>query len=521
VTTTPAKGVRRHLGLLVLGVCTFASFAWILQLGFTDTDALADVAAGRVGSGSEFWGQLSRPLTGGVAGANANFWRPTTMLQFAMLRGFFGWSAWGWQAWDLLLHLGCVGLVYALVVSIDLQHRTRGALLAGAVFAFHPLSVEIVPAVARSIDSLMTLLVLASLYFAGKGQGKWAVFFATLALGAKETAIAALPMVVCWAWLQGHKDLAKKMTLVLVGIVVVYLGLRHQVLNGIGGYYESETLQVRRVRHAIQAGPWELIAPGWSPFLAHMPKDLRFVSGLALIVVFCGWVWRNPRPLNWLSLGLILLPLSLYAVTGTYTRRLLYLPTVGLAFGAVALLEGRFSRWILVGWLFSLLPASPLVHRDKDWAASDDITQAMTFDLQAQFAALPKGTRVWLVDRPLRLDGDPVRKRLWSRGRSLNNGVAGYSIQAWADDVFGPGHVQFKTLGFTEPQHALPTPRVGLTQGVVVVQRPPVGRTKLLHAKKWRRTIEPSRMVLQPLAQVRGDAILVAGAPQSVLLVLP
>jgi hypothetical protein len=512
---------RRHLGLLVLGVCTLASFAWILRLGFTDTDALADVAAGRVGSWTDAWGQLSSPLTNGVAGLNANFWRPTTMIQFAMLRGLFGWSAWGWQAWDLLLHMSCVGMVYALVVSFDPQRSTGRALLAGAVFAFHPLTVEIVPAVARSIDSLMTLLVMASLFFAGKGKGKWALFFAALALGAKETAIAVLPMIVGWAWLQGHKDLAKKLAMGLLALTFIYLGLRHQVLNGIGGYYESETLQVRRVRHALQTGPWELVAPGWSPLLSSIPRTFRFASGFALLLSMVWWVRRNPSPLNCLGLGLIVLPLALYALTGTYTRRLLYLPTAGLALGAVSLAEGRRSRWLLILWLFSLLPASPLLHRDTDWAANDAITQAMTFDLESDYAALPKGTRVWIVDRPLRLDGDPVRRRLWFKGRSLNNGVAGYSIQAWADDVLGPGHIEFKTLGFTEPIEALPSPAVTLTQGAVVVQRPKVRRTKLLHAKKWKRSIEKNRMVLEPLKAVHGNAILVAGAPRSVLLVLP
>jgi hypothetical protein len=512
---------RERLGLVFLALCTVISFAWILELGFTDTDALADVAAARIDSWSDVWGQFSSPLTDGVAGKNANFWRPTTMVQYALLRGLFAWSPLGWQVWDLLLHLSCVFMVYAVVWSFEPRRGSQGALLAAALFAFHPLTVEIVPAVARSIDSLMTLLVLASIWFAGKGRGRWALFFGILALGAKETAIAGLPMAVGWAWIQGHRSLAKKLALGLVAVTLVYLGLRHQVLNGVGGYYESETVQIRRVRHAIQAGPWELIAPGWSPLLSRIPKDLRFPSGLGLLLAFVWFSWRARSPLNWLSLGLVILPLGLYAVTGTYSRRLLYLPTVGLVLGAVTLLEGRRTRWLLLAWVFSLLPASPLLHRDRDWAASDAITQAMTEDLQAKYKALPAGTRVWIVDRPLRLDGDPVRKRLWSKGRSLNNGVAGYSLQAWADDVLGAGHLKFKTLSFTEPFFQLPTPQVGLTQGVVVVQRPTVRRTKLLHSKKWKREIEGARMLLNPTVDVSGDALLVAGAPESHLLVFP
>ena len=107
--------LRQHAPLAFLLLIAAASFGWILQLGFTDTDALADVAAARVDGFGGIWGELTSPLTDGLAGKNANFWRPTTMLQFAFLRGLFGWSAWGWQAWDLGLHLGCVVMVYAIV----------------------------------------------------------------------------------------------------------------------------------------------------------------------------------------------------------------------------------------------------------------------------------------------------------------------------------------------------------------------------------------------------------------------
>jgi hypothetical protein len=410
-------------------------------------------------------------------------------------------------------------MVYAFVLS----DSRKAALIAAGLFAFHPLSIEIVPAVARNIDSLMTLLVLASIWMAGKGRGGWALFFGALALGAKETALAGLPMAVGWAWMHGHKDLAKRLALGLLGLAVAYLALRHQVLQGIGGYYETETLQVHRVRQAIRLGPWELIAPGWSPFLSRMPHALRFASAVTLLLSFVVLSLRlgDKAPLSLLGLGLIVLPLVLYAITGTYTRRLLYLPTAGLCFSAVALLRHRKSSFLLALWLLSLLPASPLIHRDQDWAANDAITQAMTLNLEADYAALEPGTRVWIVDRPVRLDADPVRRRLWSKGHSLNNSVAGYSLQAWADDRLGEGHIDFKTLSFTLPRGALPTPRVALRQDGVLVRHPKVKRTKNLQPKTWERQVKGEHMLLRPRMSLQGDRLLVSGAPRSVLVALP
>jgi len=229
---------------------------------------------------------------------------------------------------------------------------------------------------------------------------------------------------------------------------------------------------------------------------------------------------RERSSLSLLGLGLVLLPLALYAVTGTYTRRLLYLPTAGLCFSALALLSTRGGTWLLAAWVLSLLPASPLLHRDQDWAANDAITQAMTTGLEAEYAALDAGTRVWIVDRPVRLDGDPVRRRLWAKGRSLNNSVAGYSLQAWADDRLGKGHIAFETLSFSEPRISLPTPRVRRLEEGVLVQRPKLKRTKNLRPKKWRRKVDGEYMLLTPLQAVKGERLLVAGAPQSALVEL-
>ena len=513
--------LRQHTPLAFVLLLAAVCFSWILELGFTDTDALADVAAARVDGFGGIWGELTVPLTDGVAGKNANFWRPTTMLQFAMLRGLFGWSPVGWQAWDLGLHLLCMVLVYAIVRP----RSESGALLAAVIFGFHPLSLEVVPAVARSIDSLMCALFLLSLWSAGRGRWAWALFWGALSLGAKETALAALPMAVFWAWVCGHRQQAKALATGLVVLTLGYLAVRHQVLQGIGGYYETETLQIKRVRAAMRAAPWEMIAPGWSGFLGQMPTGLRLPSGILLLsglVVFGARGWRAGDTLRVLGVGLVLLPLALYAVTGTYTRRLLYLPTAGLALTAIALLSSRSGRILLGIWLLSLVPASPLLQQDQGWRANDEVTSSMTWRLEEAFAELPPGSLVWLVDRPVRIDGFPERRRLWTRGKTLNNAVAGYSLQAWADDRLRPGQIRFRTLSFSEPWGELGSARVAVRNGTVVVERSNrLRRTKLLKKSLWSREIDANTMTLEPAAELSGDYLLVAGTPESVLVRLP
>ena len=71
---------------------------------------------------------------------------------------------------------------------------------AGAVVALHPLGVEVVPAVARNIDSLLSVWVLTALLAARSGRF-WLTFAACVfAMCTKETAVALLPVIVGWWW---------------------------------------------------------------------------------------------------------------------------------------------------------------------------------------------------------------------------------------------------------------------------------------------------------------------------------
>ena len=518
---------RPRVALPLLLIATVFAYRGNLSLGFTDTDALADVAYADVHSLSDVWGQLAAPLTGGVASTNANFYRPVVMVQFMGLRAAFGWHAIGWQLWGLALHLGAISLLFVLARSWGL--RFQAAIAASAIFALHPLGVEIVPAVARSIDSLLTVLVLGMLLAFAKGRSRWAIVLGLLAVGTKETAVAALPAGLLAAWWTGPEPHRKRATLEAIGAwtlgVAAYLFARSHVLSGLGGYHEAhDTLTLKSLKHMLKAAPWETLFPGWTePLLHTVSNTARLPGGIAITVGalgIAGWaVWKRdiPRTMAW---TLIFLPILLYGLTGTFSRRLLYLPTIGLA---LLLGQGLFnpcckrSFQIFSGLLvLSLLPASPLFHSYQGWAANDRSTRALTTDLESKFAALPAGSEVWLMDRPRRFKIEPYRLRTWNPTRTLNNGVAGYSLQAWLDDRFGEGHITLHRMASLEWVEGEEKVDVAVDRDeILIVRDTQVGKKdRRVWLKAWRdgwhREIEDDLVRLRPRADSRACCLIVS-----------
>lgn len=512
---------------------TLTAFAYRgqLRLGFTDTDALADYAAARAEGLSGWLTQLTLPLTGGVGGANANFWRPGVMLHYALQRALFDDDTRLWQAWDLGLHL-------AAVATLGLAARALGvgagaALGAGLLFALHPLGVEIVPAVARNIDTLVGLGALGMIAAAGQGRLALTAALGLVALSFKETALAAMPVaLLALAWRVGPKRAAKVAGVWALG-VPLYLAARTAVLSGIGGYYEEErTFTLGRLGAALRAAPWESLLPGYSLGLEPLSEPLRALGAAALTAVLVAVAarrWREGAPAAALGLLLWALPVLLYGLTGTYSRRLLYLPSAGLcltlAEGAALLAApgARALGALCLGLALSLLPASPLVHEYTDWAENDAVTRSLTTGVEAELRALPPGSVVWVVDRCVWINSEPRRARTFHGQKTLNNCVATYSLQAWADDRLGAGHLSLRALTSTQPTGPIPAPDWSMEQGALTLRRAAMKRALTGAAKDagWglERQEDVSRLTPPPSAS--GQWALIAGGERGALVRLP
>lgn len=445
---------------LVVTALTLRAFAPALGWGITDADGWADVAWAR----HPLSEQLLVPLTGGVGGDNANFWRPAFMVEFWVLRRLFGWEAFGYHAWDLLLHVVVSLLAGAFVARWGaLTGRPSRALtaLTAVLFAAHPLAEEIVPAVARNIDLLLGVgffgALVALVALVGRRRdgrpGGWAAWIGlvALALGSKESGVLLLPLAVLAVGLlrvdlplRARAGEAARVAGPLVPLVGAYLAVRHHVLGGLGGYYEEgERTLGYLLQFGLSRGFIEPVVPSIAYLLRGHREPLVFVV-TALAWAVASWVaWRSPhRRLAVFGLGFFVLFVLLFTLTGTMNRRVVYVPTLGaVAFLAVVLHEAWTARrWLgmLVGaaWLATFVHGSPAVRRYPDWgesARAGDVWMDLDF-----WRAIPARAPVWLLDRPYRVDIDPRRFRLWGGDQlGLAHTPVSYSIQAWLDEMLG------------------------------------------------------------------------------------
>ncbi len=92
-----------------------------LGYGLTDLDTLMNIASVRLDGPGDVPGLLMSKVTGGRAGLDANFYRPSTMAVFALIRGLFGWTPAAYHALNIALHAACIALVVAFARAAALR----------------------------------------------------------------------------------------------------------------------------------------------------------------------------------------------------------------------------------------------------------------------------------------------------------------------------------------------------------------------------------------------------------------
>lgn len=512
--------------LLVWGLL-LAAILWAYRftpaLGINSVDGWADVAGARVDSAAEFWGLLSSPLTLGVAGKNANFYRPTAMLWFAGLRGLFG--TWGacWQASSLVLHLGCVGLVAAL--SRRLGGSPWEALAAGALLGLHPLGLDVVPALDRSPDLLGTALVLGALLLGMRGRAVLAALLAVLALGAKETMLAGMPVLVALLWDRHGPRRALYALGLMLGGLGIYLSLRSHVLSGFGGY-ESAVLRPQGLGTLLRAGALEFLAAGWAaPLEALFPSLVQQTivgSLVSAALVALAWSGRDEASVR-VGVLLALLPLVLLGLTAAFSRRTIYLPLTGFVIWMSAtVFRYPWGKGLGVALALLLLQGSPLVRSDRAWSLAASMDRSLTSGAVDQVAELPEGAQVWLVDRCVQVDMDPWLSGMWREGRSTVYCTGGYSVAAYYRDTLGR-EVPIAKITNTFPDQAPVPPELRVQGTELQVLRPMTGRRVSRSARDagWRVNKRDGVLRLEAGGGLSQPWVLVAGAEDGILVQAP
>ena len=297
---------------------------------------------------------LSSPLQSAAhSEAFVAFHRP-----FAVFVWWLGTKLWagspvGYHALSLALHSLNAVLVYLL--ARRLITSTYAGLMAGLLFALHPIHVETVTWLAASTDLLCTAFGLSSLLllersFSSPSRAGQSAFLASallaflLALLSKEAALALPGVVLVRLALLNSKSPARR-PLTLVGayaaILLAYGLWRVLTIGGLGGYALPLTFWNTIFPSAPLLMLGDFLFPvNRSLFLAALPLWSLWIA-IAIMALGAFWWARGtsliPGRRLWLWLGfLVLLAVPTWIFlshqsSSTEWNRFAYLPTVGLA----------------------------------------------------------------------------------------------------------------------------------------------------------------------------------------------
>ena len=339
-----------------LAVAATAMLAYIgaLRLGFALDDVPVIATNPLVHRWAGLLGAFSSPYWPPASGAS--MYRPLTIASFAL----------DWQSGQLVW-LHAVNVLWHAAVSVVVavlarrwSASTAGGLLAGMVFATHPVHVEAVANLVGRAEILAAFFALVSVYTALEyDRLAWSLAALALGLLSKETA-ASVPALIAAGWFLGvgRRPSRRRQLGYLAGwvcLAVVYAVVRWSVLHPY-----ADQVQVAPVFVGASFGATRLTAVGsfadvarlllfpallrvdYSPAertLLATPLDARFQLGalcLGLWATLIVVLYKRRRPamafgLAWIGVALLPVANVLFPTGILLAERTLYLPSAGLA----------------------------------------------------------------------------------------------------------------------------------------------------------------------------------------------
>ena len=372
--------------------------------------------------------------------------RPVANLTFA-LDQWAGHGSVGYHAVNILIHLAATlllfGIVRRTVVAAGLATAERAhwqAFVVSAVWAVHPLNTAAVVYAVQRVESLMAVFYLLTLYCAIRGahsvRRRWwcvaAVAASALAMGTKEAAVTAPPVVWLWyvvfdraPWNPINDRDRRAFYAALAGTWAVLIGLvwaGSEATAALSAATTGErafgwtpwnylltqfTVVVHYIRLAVFPTPLALDYYGWprADSLAAVWPDVLLLCALIAATVL-GLIRRHPLGFAGAWLFLILAPTSsiLPIPTEIAAEHRMYLPAVAV----VAVIE-----WALVA-LYVKLPVS-----------RSSVRVSATAGLALVIAVLGVGTRARAQDYSdaASLWRDTVSKRPDNARARINYGI--------------------------------------------------------------------------------------------------
>ena len=344
--------------------------------------------------------------------ATTNYYRPLQMGTYRVAIAVGGLSPITFHALSLLF--AAASVASALVLFWELSRRVDVAVIAGALFAVHPIHTEAVDWASALPDVACTVFLLASFIsflvlrrqtlVENPGASPsvahlllWTLSVACFAAALlwKETAVVLPLLVAAYVLLIARENspmfdsvgAAFKASLPFWLVLAGYLLLRLRVLGFIATTQRKWALTPLgiglTIPHLLLTYWWKLLAPihlnayhVFSPVTS--PLDLRGISGIVFLVLSCLFVLYAARRMPLLSFGAVWVFITLFPVMNIYAvgrnvmaERYLYLPSVGfclfiavLALEVLKWLPPKFEKWPMMslagvlGLLFAIQTAA-------------------------------------------------------------------------------------------------------------------------------------------------------------------
>jgi hypothetical protein len=347
---------RRLYG--TVAACAIVVYLGALWNGFAVDDLPIIVLNPLVADPSGVWRAFGAPYW--PADLGGHMYRPLVIAGFAIDRLIDG-PAW-FHAANLVWHAGTAVAVAALARRWADATGATGALVAGVLFAVHPVHVEAVANVVGRAELMAALGVVLAVYAAlVRERVVWSAVALGLGLLSKENAAVA-PALIGLGWLLGlARPERRRMALFVASWVLVggaYAAARAVVRHPFAGYESiaplfigESPLTVRLTAvHGLADVTRLLVFPltlrvDYSPAertVVTSALDPRFAAGVACALVWAGLLalaWKRGRTLEAFGLGWIgvaLLPVAnlLYPAGFYVAERTLYLPSVGFVLAA-------------------------------------------------------------------------------------------------------------------------------------------------------------------------------------------
>lgn len=302
---------------------------------------------------------LSRSLTSPPEVPTAG--RPVASMSFALNYAQGGGDPWWFHATNLVIHVAAALVLFG-VVRRTLAMPALAPAVAGAstslafaialLWAVHPLNTQAVTYVVQRVESLMSLFLLLTLYFAIRGDRALAVICCALGMATKQTMVGAPVIVFLWDYLFAARlrwrfYLALAATWAVIVILLVASSRPHSV-GAIEGWTPVSYLLTQAgvvlyyLRLAFVPSPliFDYDWPRASGLDAIAPS---LVVGALCVITISGLVRRNPWAFPAAVFFIVLAPSSsvLPVVTEVAAEHRMYLPLAAL----IALLLSALHAW--------------------------------------------------------------------------------------------------------------------------------------------------------------------------------